>query len=175
MAGVTAGGLTDSVIVNVAPVRPVVIEVRLPGGRQHLGTNDTITLRGYRMDGVTAANLNVAGGGVTITSTDSAHARVVLTTLPAPAGCGGRAPGAERSSTSRRHHRWRVAALSLVVRKPACLPAELFGQTGWVCDYTSGVRSGNPMLRDMLNAFGDEVTTARFVKSATRDWIVIRE
>jgi hypothetical protein len=59
--------------------------------------------------------------------------------------------------------------------KLGCDPGEFSGQPGWVCDYISGVRSNNAMTRDLLNAFGDEVSTARFVKSASRGLIMVRE
>jgi hypothetical protein len=58
--------------------------------------------------------------------------------------------------------------------KLECIPSEITGQPGWLCDYVAGVRSENAMLRDMLRMFGDEVAIARFVKSATRGWMLVR-
>jgi hypothetical protein len=88
---VSAGGQTDSVIVNVVPARPYVFEARPPGGRTHLGDGDTLVLRGYRMDAVTTANIAVPGGGVTVLPLDSANARVVIATAAAQANCAGTA------------------------------------------------------------------------------------
>ena len=87
VVAISAAGQTDSVIASVLPSQPAVVEARLPGGRSHLGDGETIVLRGYRMNQLTAANLNVAGVTVRMVNADSASARLVVPTL-AVTGCG---------------------------------------------------------------------------------------
>ena len=91
VVSVTAGGATDSVIVNVTPARAVVVEARLPGGRTHVGDGDTIVLRGYRMDQVTAGAITAPGVTVQLGRRDSANLGVVVPAL-ASASCAGTAP-----------------------------------------------------------------------------------
>jgi hypothetical protein len=52
-------------------------------------------------------------------------------------------------------------------RKSGCVPGEFVGQPGDVCDYLAGVRSNNPITRNMFAAFGRELSTARFVKTGS--------
>lgn len=89
---VRAGNRTDSVIVRVAPSRPWVAALEGPQGRTHVGgPADTLVLRGYRMDGITAANVLVNGDAPTIVSADSASLRFTLPIMQ-PAECEGPAP-----------------------------------------------------------------------------------
>lgn len=88
---VSAGGLSDSIVVVVAPSQPHVFAAALPGGRTHVGSADTIVLRGYRMHTVTAGQLVTTGAAHTIAGQDSANLRVVVPTL-VTAACTGRAP-----------------------------------------------------------------------------------
>jgi hypothetical protein len=75
---VIVGAHTDSLSVSVIPPRPSVVETRLPGGRVHLGDGDTITLRGYRMERVTGANIAAGTAATTIVSQDSASLRFII-------------------------------------------------------------------------------------------------
>ncbi len=86
---VTAEGLTDSVVVNVALARPLVTAVTGPSGRTHLAAGDTIVVRGYSMQLVTVAQLFAPALGLTTAPSDSANLRLVTTLDPAVT-CSGR-------------------------------------------------------------------------------------
>jgi hypothetical protein len=86
IVSVQVAGHTDSVVVHVTPATPVIFELLLPADRIHLGEADTIVLRGYAMGALQADN--ITGADVTVLPGDSAHARMVLSPLPAGA-CGG--------------------------------------------------------------------------------------
>jgi hypothetical protein len=89
---VSAQGSSDSLIVVVQPSRPLILEWLVPGGRTHLGAGDTLRLRGFRLDQVTAANLALAGGSAVVTARDSANLRFTLPPAAPATTCGGVAP-----------------------------------------------------------------------------------
>jgi hypothetical protein len=88
---VAAGNQTDSVIVNVIPGRPLVIAARLPGGRSHVGDNDTVVLRGFRMNQVTAGQLLATNVTPVFAGADSANLRIVFPTASTGPTCSGAA------------------------------------------------------------------------------------
>jgi len=88
---VAAEGLTDSVIVRVVPPRPLITALSGPAGRTHLATGDTLVLRGFGMQTVTAAQLFPGGLGLsTATTSDSASLRLVTTSAASGGPCTGR-------------------------------------------------------------------------------------
>jgi hypothetical protein len=89
VVSVTAEGLTDSVVVDVALARPLVTAVTGPSGRTHLGAGDTLVVRGYGMHLVTSAQLFAPSLGLTTAPSDSANLRLVTTVDPAVT-CSGR-------------------------------------------------------------------------------------
>ena len=83
VVNVATQGQTDSIIVNVVPTRPLVLEIVPPGGQRHVGDGDTIQLRGYQMDQVTADNVVVPGATVQLGISDSANVGVIIPTAAA--------------------------------------------------------------------------------------------
>jgi hypothetical protein len=91
VVNVSAEGLTDSVVVRVAPVRPVITSLTGPAGRTHLGAGDTLTVRGFAMQQVTPTHLFPASLGLVAAPTsDSATLRLVTSVEVTGGGCTGR-------------------------------------------------------------------------------------
>lgn len=88
---VAAEGLTDSVIVRVVPPRPLLTALAGPAGRTHIGTNDTLVVRGFGMQSVTADQLFPGSFGLTrAANSDSASLRLVATSAASGGPCTGR-------------------------------------------------------------------------------------
>jgi hypothetical protein len=87
---VQAAGQTDSVVVTVAPPRPLVVSLAASAAATHVGDVDTLLLRGYRMDQLQATSFFAASVGATIVAKDSANARITVPSQPTGATCGGK-------------------------------------------------------------------------------------
>ena len=79
---VQAGQLLDTVTIGVALVRPRVLSTTVPVGRTHLGSTDTIILRGYALAALGVAALQANGFSPLTTTRDSATWRFVLPVAP---------------------------------------------------------------------------------------------
>lgn len=90
IVGVAVGTLSDSVVVNVTPARPLVLSFRVSSGSTRVGSGDTLVVRGYRMDAVVPAQLFSTDVG-TMASRDSATLRLALASEPGGSTCSGRA------------------------------------------------------------------------------------
>ena len=91
VVNVAADGLTDSVIVRVVPARPLITALSGPAGRTHLGTGDTLAIRGYGMQTVVPDQLFPGTLGVSkATTSDSATLRLVTSAAASGGPCTGR-------------------------------------------------------------------------------------
>lgn len=84
---VQLGTLVDTVIIGVTLPRARVYTVTVPSGKTHLGTGDTIALRGYALTSLAVSALQANGFTPTTTTRDSANWRVVVSS--AAAACTG--------------------------------------------------------------------------------------
>ncbi|QJR37640.1 Ig-like domain-containing protein [Gemmatimonas groenlandica] len=95
---VQAGTLIDTVTIGVTLARARIFSSSAPVGRTHLGSADTITLRGYALTSLAVAALQANGFTPTTTARDSATWRFVFP--PAADACTGNPPAITLTLTS---------------------------------------------------------------------------